>query len=389
MNILNKLLQENSNRYQIIGAVIGSFLGLLLLLLSIQFYMDLKKLTGSGGGDDDQFVILNKKVTFEVRGEKANFTNEEIESIENQPFINKIGTFTPNNYKVGAANRQLGFYTELFFESIPDEFLDVDIPSFKWEMGQETLPIILSRDYLALYNFGFAPSQGLPQIAPKALDYIDLEVIVRGKGKRKTFNGKIAGFSNRINSILVPQSFMEYTNNNFQDFEPKGFSRLIVAADNPYSDEFRNFLESNNYELSTGKLIGGEIASTIRSLITAVAIIGFLIVVLSVLVFILNYQLIISKSSRDIGLMLQLGYQRHQISDVLKKQLMQLFAWIIGLTIVFFVLSRLGIVYWFSQQGLELTAFHWIVPVAAVFFIGLFLFINNSNIQKSIHQLSS
>jgi len=70
MEILNKLLKQNNNSSQIIGAVIGAFMGLLLLLLSIQFYMDLKKLTES----EDQFVIINKEVS--SFGAKAKFTPE-------------------------------------------------------------------------------------------------------------------------------------------------------------------------------------------------------------------------------------------------------------------------------------------------------------------------
>ena len=113
MKILNKILSENNNKGQIIGAVIGSFLGLLLLLLSIQFYMDLKTLTEGGGSDADQFVIINKKVTlFNTLGASASFSPEEIDSIKLQPFIKKVGNFTPNNYKVSASSSMLGFYTE-------------------------------------------------------------------------------------------------------------------------------------------------------------------------------------------------------------------------------------------------------------------------------------
>ena len=47
MKTLNKILRQNNNIWQIVGAIIGSFMGLLLLLLSIQFYIDLNDLTES------------------------------------------------------------------------------------------------------------------------------------------------------------------------------------------------------------------------------------------------------------------------------------------------------------------------------------------------------
>lgn len=390
MKILNKILSENNNKGQIIGAVIGSFLGLLLLLLSIQFYMDLKTMTEGGGSDADQFVIINKKVTlFNTLGVSAAFSPEEIDSLKLQPFIKKVGNFTPNNFKVSASSSSLGFYTELFFESVPDEFIDVDDSRFSWSPGQQELPIILSKDYLALYNFGFAPSQGLPQFTAGTIQKVSLDITVRGNGQRKVYQGKIVGFSQRINSVIVPESFMKHTNNYFKGTQSKGSSRLIVLADNPYSDEFKNYLNSRGYELSSGRLIGGEVATMIKSLIAAVAVIGFLIVFLSVLIFVLNFQLMVSKSSRDIGLMMQLGYKQNQIGDILKKHLMKLFGVVMILTVIFFVIIRFFMTRWYTEQGFDLGYAHSVVFVAALLFASLFLLINFNNIKKSIRNLSS
>ena len=391
MEILNKLLRQNNNRWQIIGAVIGSFLGLLLLLLSIQFYKDLQMLTRGEGTSTDQYVIINKKVTlFNTLGVKASFTPEEIESIENQPFIKKVGAFTPNNFKVSASSNLLGFYTELFFESVDDEFVDGADERFAWQTGQRDLPIILSKDYLALYNFGFAPSQGLPQFTATTIQKAPFDITVRGNGMKKLFNGNIVGFSERINSIIVPKSFMEYANKNFPETQPKGSSRIIVLADNPFSDNFGNFLTDNGYELSANRVIGGHVASILKSLITAVAVIGSLIFVLSVLVFILNFQLIVSKSGEDIRLLTQIGYQQKQISDILKKYLTVLFVIIMVLTIAFLFISRYFMVNWFTAQGLDLASgLHPTVYVAALLFAGAFVFINYKNIDKSIATLAA
>ncbi|MEM6963604.1 MAG: hypothetical protein AAF573_02490 [Bacteroidota bacterium] len=385
MKILEKILSQNSNKTQIIGAIVGSFMGLLLLLLSIQFYMDLRLLM-SGGSETDQYVIINKRV-FSLNNPP--FTAAEIDTIQRLSFIKKIGKFTPNNYKVSAQIKRLGFRTELFFESVPNEFVDIEAEKFQWETGQTEVPILISKDYLALYNFGFAPSQGLPQLNAEAIKLVSLDIVIRGNGRRKIYRGRIAGFSERINSILVPQSFMDYTNQNFQDFQPKGSSRLMILADNPYSSEFKDFLSQKGYELSSGKFIGGKMAAMITTLIAIVAIIGLLIVVLSVLVFVLNFQLIVSKSSRDIGLMIQLGYKQDQIGDILKRNLVRMFGTVIVLTVLFFIIIRFFVVNLFANQGFDLAFIHWVVFLAALLFAGLFIFINFSNIKQSIQQLSS
>ncbi|MDG1432898.1 MAG: hypothetical protein P8Q41_02760 [Saprospiraceae bacterium] len=383
MKILNKILRQNNNIWQIVGAIIGSFMGLLLLLLSIQFYIDLNDLTES----EDQFVIINKEVS--SFGAKAKFTPEEIQKIQDQPFIKKVGQFSASNYRVSAGSALLNFRTDLFFESVPDEFVDVKSEDFKWSKGDIVIPVVVARDYLALYNFGFAASQGLPKIPFESIQEVSLDVLIKGQGKRKNFKGRIVGFSDRINSIIVPQSFMEYSNKNFQDYEPKGSSRLIISSDNPFSDTFRNFMKDNGYELSSGRLIGGETAALIRTLIAVVAVIGFLIVLLSVFIFVLNFQLMVSKSSRDIRLMLQLGYKQNQIGQILKKHLMFLFGMVMLLTILFFGIFRSFIVSFFTKQGMEFEFVNPIVLLAGLLFAGLFVFINYKNIESSIRNLSS
>ena len=149
-------------------------------------------------------------------------------------------------------------------------------------------------------------------------------------------------------------------------------------------------MKDNGYELSANRVIGGHVASILKSLITAVAFIGGLIFLLSVLVFILNFQLIVSKSSNDIQLLTQLGYKQNQIGDILKKYLTILFVIIIVLTIIFLFITRYFMVNWFSTQGLDLAAgLHPIVYVATLLFAGAFIFINYKNIEKSIATLAS
>ena len=142
---------------------------------------------------------------FNTLGARSTFTDEEIEDLRSQDFIEAVGVFVSNQFKVNASSQMLGFYTELFFESVPDEFIDVSNSRWQWSKGDPEIPVILSRDYLALYNFGFAPSQGLPQFTPNTISKVSMDVNISGNGLRKTFQGRIIGFSDRINSILVPQ----------------------------------------------------------------------------------------------------------------------------------------------------------------------------------------
>ncbi len=386
MNLIDKLLWKENNRWQIFGAAFGAFIGLLLLLIAIQFYQDLSFLTGKGGSKDDRYVIINKKVNFfNTLGANAAFNEEEIEKILQQPFVLDADVFSSNRYKVSASSKMLGFYTELFFEAVPGKFLDVSTRKFEWKEGQNDIPIIISRDYLALYNFGFAPSQGLPQFTPKTIKRVTIDIILRGNRSRKTMQGQIVGFSDRINSIIVPQNFMEWANKNFGDGSSGKSSRLIMEVSNPYAKEFTAFLDENNYEISSGKLIGGQVGTLIALVVGFLAFIGIVIVLLSVLLFVLNFQLLISKSSQSISLLLQLGYKHKQLSQVLTKRMITLFAFVFVGTIIALLLSRYFQVEWFTTQGFELPFVpHWTVILAAILFAALFVIVNLTNIRKNV-----
>ncbi|NJN34497.1 MAG: hypothetical protein HC817_09820 [Saprospiraceae bacterium] len=99
----------------------------------------------------------------------------------------------------------------------------------------------MSKDYLALYNFGFALSQGLPQFTPNTIRQVTIDISLRGNGHEQTFSGRVIGFSDRINSILVPPNFMTFANNQFGDQPDAGVSRLLVKVKNPFDKRFTKF----------------------------------------------------------------------------------------------------------------------------------------------------
>ncbi len=387
--MLNTLLWKENSKSQIIGAAIGAFLGLFMLLLSLQIYIDLKQMTNGSITGGKQYVLVNKRVNlFNTLGASSSFTDEEIANLKGQSYIDDLAIFTPNNFRVSASSAILGFYTELFFESVPDNFVDVQSSKWHWSEGDKEIPIILSRDYLALYNFGFAPSQGLPQFTQSTITKVTIDITISGKGLKKVFKGRIIGFSDRINSILVPKRFMDWANQNYGGEDKIGSSRLVLATNDPYSQELKNYLEDNNFEVSSGRLIGGQISGILKKLITVFAIIGTAIVLLAVLIFILNFQLLISRASNNIRLLLQLGYKHTQLSGLLLKHLLKLFALVLLLTFVCLFVTRWIFINWFATQGFHLQfGFHWIVYVAAIAFAFIFVLVNKINIQRNVLSL--
>lgn len=388
--MLKKLFQKNRNPFQIIGAAVGAFLGLFLLLLALQIYFDFQKIL-RGSNDGDNYITINKPVslanTFLGKSVFSDANIKELENKSNTIGTEGVGIFTANRFKVGASSRLMSFYTELFFESIPESFIDVQDPKFRWYDNQNEIPIIMSKDYLALYNFGFALSQGLPQFTPSTISQVSVDITIRGKGREQVFAGRIIGFSERINSILVPERFMKFANDNFGDQPDIGASRLLLKVKNPYDKNLTRFLEEKGYEISSGRLIGGRLTTILNAVISSIFGIGFLLMILSVIVFILNYQLIISKSAPDIRLLLQIGYRPSQITSVLRGSLMKLLGSVFFIIIIALILTRYILLNWMEIQGFELNVlYHGLVILTGLGLMLLITTINFFNIKKSVLQ---
>ena len=387
--ILDKLLWKGKSKWLLAGAVMGAFLGLWLLLSSAQFYFDMRQLLEGDANPGDRFVQINKKVNlFNTLGAKAVFDEEDIQEIRHQSFITDVGVFTANGFKAGAYSDMLGFYTELFFESVPSEFLDANEPGFRWSEGQQDIPVILSKDYLALYNFGFAPSQGLPQVTPATIQRLKMDVRISGNGRQQTFGGRIVGFSDRINSILVPPEFMDWANHNFGDGNSEP-SRLILQVTNPMSKELQAFLKKNNYEVSAGRLIGGQFGVLLRVVMAVVMAFALLILLLSVLIFMLNFQLLVAESAADIRLLLETGHFPKQISGLLSRKFVLLFSGILAGVLVCMFAMRYWLLQYFENQGFTLkTGLNPWVCMLGLGFACLLVVVNFTNIKRSVARLT-
>ena len=71
---------------------------------------------------------------------------------------------------------------------------------------------------------------------------VNLDIRISGDGRREVFKGNIVGFSNRLNTILVPETFMRWANESFAPGTKSEPSRLIVEVNNPTETVLLNIL---------------------------------------------------------------------------------------------------------------------------------------------------
>jgi len=97
-------------------------------------------------------------------------------------------------------------YTDIYFESVPDRFIDVKTEKWKWKPGDTIVPIILPSAYLETYNFAYAPSKNLPPLSEKSFSMLYFHIIIKREEGNVNLRGNVVGFSDRINSILAPDA---------------------------------------------------------------------------------------------------------------------------------------------------------------------------------------
>jgi len=334
-----KVLKNNIKPGQLAGTFLGVMLGLTILMGALSFYLDIKPIFEDKESFwKDEYIIINKKIKLndtyaqmnDASTEKPLFTVEEIEDLKKQSFVKDVAEFSNCSFMISASTTDdspiAGFYTDLFFEAVPDEYVDVNYNNWKWEENNDFVPAILPKTYLNLYNFGFAQSQNLPQVSEEGVGMIKFNITIKGNGKRQKFETRIVGFSERINTILVPKSFVDWGNKNFGSEEQPSPGRIIIIAKDPSSPELFKYIEDHNYDLNKSELSNSKALAFLKIIITIVLIIGLVIILLAFSLMVISIQLLLHRNNENIAKLGMLGYSLKEISRPYQLLVIILFA---------------------------------------------------------------
>ena len=325
-NTVWRLLRHNISAGQIAGYALASFVGLAIVLTAIQFYRDVS----SVWNDDDSFIskdylILSKRVEgvsglfgrASASAGDTRFSEQDIADIASRPWVRKVGRFSSASFNV-YAKVELGgssMGSALFLESIPDEFFDVTPKGWTYEPGRSSyVPVILSKDYLSLYNFGFATSRGMPQVSEEVIGMVPLKLSLSGNGRQEWVDARIVGFSSRLNTIAVPEEFMQWANSEFSETPAEAPSRLIVMLDRPGDPQVESYLEEHGYETAGDRADNGKAAFFLSVVTTVVIGVGLIISILAFFILMLSIYLLLQKNRTKIHNLMQLGYSPAQVS---------------------------------------------------------------------------
>lgn len=320
MNLVWKLLRQHISVPQFAGFFFANLVGMVIVLLGIQFYNDTQAIyDGEDSFMKADYLIVNKRIGAmgAITGKSNGFSEADIEDFKDQKFVERLGTFTPSAFDVSASfmmDESMSFSTEMFFESVPDDFVDVETEKWTWKEGETELPIMLPKNYLDLYNFGYAQSRNMPKLSEGILGAVKLSIRVRGNGKMDTYTGKIAGFSSRLNTILIPESFMKWANKEYAPDAKKDPTRLILEVNNPTDERITQYLQDNNIETDQDKLDASKTTFMLRIIVSIVMAVGLIISILSFYILMLSVYLLVQKNSTKLENLLLIGYSPAKVS---------------------------------------------------------------------------
>lgn len=320
MKLVWKLLRQHISIAQFTGFVLANLVGMTIILLGVQFYYDTQAIyQGEDSFMRNDYLIINKKVSTisGLSGKSSQFTQEEIDEIQEQPFVDRIGWFSSSNFHVQASfniDNIASFSTDMFFESVPDEFVDVKSEDWHFEEGSREVPIILPKNYLDLYNFGYAQTKSLPKLSEGLIGAMSLGITIAGRGGREEFCGSIVGFSSRLNTILVPQEFMSWANSRFSNEKETQTSRIIMEVNNPTDDAITTFLQDRGYETDESKLDASKTTFLLKVVVGIVMSVGLLISLLAFYILMLSVFLLVEKNSQKLENLLLIGYSPTRVA---------------------------------------------------------------------------
>lgn len=384
------LLQTGSNAASRWFSYIGLGIGVLVLLCSIQMYINIQQLLTKNSirKNGFDFISVTKKVTNETMGQpgKNVFSKKETDTLNAQPFIDGVAPLIANEFHVQLSAGSI-LRTDLFLETLETDFIDTVPPSFKWVEGQQFIPLIISSDFLEAYNV-FAPGQGLPQISKETATGIPVLINCSGNGLQQTFQSKIVAFSDRINSVLVPKTFLEWANKTFGEMKQSGSSRIFIKTKDANNPALLNFMDQKGYSFNKDKTRFGRTRQMLQGIFSGLGIFGLLVVVLALMLFSFYLQLVIAKSKDSLQLLLLLGYSPRWLSNTVSRQFVPVYIFIVLASVAATEFIQWAFHHFAMYDRAELSSsIHWSVLLTSFLLIVIAIYTNHKLVKRLLFRL--
>jgi hypothetical protein len=391
LTLIWQLLRKHISIFELAIFFIANLIGMTVILSGVQIYSDLKPiLTGENSLIGNDYIVITHAVE-RVGINTEVFSKEDIEALRQLEPVNNVGSFSASKFEVDGSimfnGRRLS--TMLFFESVPDEFIDVETRSWGYNSGDTTIPIILPRNYLNLYNFGFSSTQNLPQITEDIIKSVSLGLRLSGNGITDDYTGRIVGFSDRINTILVPNDFLSWANKRYADINDQDPTRLILEVSNPSEPELITFFEEHNYEIENKPSESSKALFILKVCVAIIIAIGVIFCILSIIILTLSIYLLLQKNVNKLENLVLIGYTPRRVATPYKVMTLVLNLSILAISLVLIYIAKEHYMTYLSEiAGRTLTSSPTTAILTGIIFTTIIIAFNFFIINRKIREIS-
>ena len=320
----------------------GLFIAFILVLSCLQLYENANRLFGSKSSDSNYWLTFSKRITPDNIGRKEllGFNENDISKIKTWSEVKAIYPFSANEFKASANGGDfIPFYTDLYFEGLDLKAIDSDLTDEEFQVKGDEIPIIISREYLNLYNYGFALNQGLPQISEDFAKKIEVNINITVNKQNKTYKGKMVGLSDRIHSVLIPKKFLDSLNIAEKPelaTQPKIYNRVLVQVKDSGDEGLVSKMKENGYESNQESLRSAKIKSKLFLVLKIIAVLGVFIFALCLYIIVSFIKIQFLEKQEEVSIKNSLGYSpKKMVSDISRKFSMNLmFVLIVSLGLI-------------------------------------------------------
>lgn len=365
----------------------GLFIAFILVLSCLQLYENANRLFGSKSSDSNYWLTFSKKITPDNIGRKEllGFNESDISKIKTWSEVKAIYPFSANEFKASANGGDfIPFYTDLYFEGLDLKAIDSDLTDEEFQVKGDEIPIIISREYLNLYNYGFALNQGLPQISEDFAKKIEVNINITVNKQNKTYKGKMVGLSDRIHSVLIPKKFLDSLNIAEKPelaTQPKIYNRVLVQVKDSGDEGLVSKMKENGYESNQESLRSAKIKSKLFLVLKIIAVLGVFIFALCLYIIVSFIKIQFLEKQEEVSIKNSLGYSpKKMVSDISRK---------FSLNLMFVLILSLGLIaagqYFIAKSevsngllSMYINLLLWsmiiIIPILVYFFVNILIY---------------
>lgn len=383
--LLRKLLVFAAGKKRMAVGIASILMGTFLMLFATITWTAFRSILADerpGDKSNATYITIAKEISTEgnlAEQKPQAFSRKEEIALRSLPGVTDIGRYIPGRFpvEVSLVGDTVKFSTRLFLEAVPERFLDEKPPDWRWQYRSRDVPVILSNEFLNLYNFGYAPNEGVPQLKGSTIKTLNFTLRIGAGADYEDFSAHVVGFSNRINSILVPESFIEYGNARHGSGQQIMASRLVLEVTDPSDSVFVAYVQNNNYSMNRELLRWSRLRELYDIALAGMVGLSVMVIFSVVLSFLLFARMTLSAARANAANLAVIGYSPAFLHRFMFVRYCLIIAAVLVLAAIMAVVAQVRVSKYLLQWRIEVPTFPalevWIclAVLAVVYFISL------------------